>query len=50
LGGVWLRFAGAVIAMVLPVLAALVVAFLASVGEETAGALLVSGLPWGLLL
>lgn len=42
----WLRFAGVVIAMLLPDL----VAILAPVGEQSAGALLLSGLVWGLLL
>ena len=42
----WLRFAGVVIAMLLPDL----VAILAPLGEGPAGALLWSGFVWGLLL
>jgi hypothetical protein len=42
----WLRFDGLVIAICLPAL----VAVLAPLGEQTAGPLLVSGLPWGIVL
>ncbi len=46
----WLRFAGVVIATVLPVLAMFAAALLAHIGEQTAGPMLVSGLPWGIVL
>ena len=42
----WLRFAGVVIVMLLPVVAA----FLAPVGEQTALILLLIGFGWGILL
>ena len=42
----WLRFAGILIAIMLPALVALV----APLGEQTAGPLLMSGLPWGIVL
>jgi hypothetical protein len=42
----WLRFVGVLIAMMLPALVALV----APLREQTAGPLLLSGLPWGVVL
>jgi hypothetical protein len=45
----WLRFAGVVIAIVLPALLSLV-AILATLGEQTAGMLFWLGLAWGILL
>ena len=45
----WLRFAGVVIAIVLPALLSLV-AILATLGEQTAGMLFWLGLMWGMLL
>ncbi|HUA06110.1 MAG TPA: hypothetical protein VMB27_19535 [Solirubrobacteraceae bacterium] len=42
----WLRLAGIVIAIWVPALVALV----APLGEQTAGPLLLAGLPWGILL
>ena len=42
----WLRSAGVVLAMLLPAL----VAVLAPLGEQTAGPLLLFGLPWGTLV
>lgn len=42
----WLRFAGVVIALFVPLL----VGLLAQLGEQVAGPLLLSGLPWGILV
>lgn len=47
--GFWLRFAGVVMAIVLPALLSLV-AIVATLGEQTAGMLFWLGLVWGMLL